>query len=268
MSYSTDQNYVPETLADIMARFMQGVNQRFGTSYTAETFVGTGFYKYFYEVAQNILAAENTFAEAYAKLQDYFRHTNETIAIPKTPREGLIKTFKDAGYVISIEPQTQQNAGTLGVCVLVDTAAETYAAQKAQILTMLKDYTVAGLYYAGTERGEVTLSNGQVFEFGFYPPAKKEASLKLDITLSKNSTILADKEDEVKDKLLANLAQLYTLGNNFEPEKYFTISRDAPYASAVKLQWKTDGAYSGDIYQANFKDLWLFSKERIEVVIA
>ena len=150
----------------------------------------------------------------------------------------------------------------------VDTAAENYAAQKAQILTMLKDYTVAGLYYAGTERGEVTLSNGQVFEFGFYPPTKKEASLKLDITLSKNSTILADKEDEVKDKLLANLAQLYTLGNNFEPEKYFTISRDAPYASAVKLQWKTDGDYSSSVYQADFKDLWLFDKERIEVVIA
>ena len=268
MPYSNTNDFTPDTLEDLMYQFMQGVNARFGTSYTVETFVGTGFYKYFYEVAQNILAAENTFAEIYAKLQDYFRHTNETIAIPKTPREGLIKTFKDAGYVISIEPQTQQNAGTLGVCVLVDTAGETYAAQKAQILTMLKDYTVVGLYYSGTERGDVTLSNGQVFEFGFYPPAKKEASLKLDITLSKNSTILADKEDEVKDKLLANLAQLYTLGNNFEPEKYFTISRDAPYASAVKLQWKTDGAYSAAVYQADFKDLWLFDKERIEVVIA
>lgn len=268
MPYTTDQNYIPDTFSDIMNSFMQGVNERFGTSYTVETFVGTGFYKYFYEVAQNILKAENTFAEAYAKLQDYFRHTNETIAIPKTPREGLIKTFKDAGYVISIEPQTQENAGTLGVCVLVDTAGDNYAAQKAQILSMLKDYTVAGLYYSGSESGKVTLSNGQEFDFAFHTPAKKNASLKLDITLSKNSTLLADKEDEVKDKLLANLAQLYTLGNNFEPEKYFTISRDAPYASAVKLQWKTDGEYSSAVYQANFKDLFLFSKDRIEVVIA
>lgn len=268
MPYTTDQNYIPDTFADIMNSFMQGVNARFGTSFTKETFVGTGFYKYFYEVAQNILTAENTFAEAYAKLQDYFRHTNETIAIPKTPREGLIKTFADAGYVVSLEPQTEDNAGTLGVCVLVDPSAENYAAQKSQILTMLKDYTVAGLYYAGTERGEVTLSNGQVFEFAFYTPSKKDASLKLDITLSKNSTVLADKEDEVKDKLLANLAQLYTLGNNFEPEKYFTISRDAPYASAVKLQWKTDGAYSSAVYPADFRDLLQFSKDRIEVVIA
>ncbi len=268
MPYTTENNYTPDTMQDLMNQFMLGVNERFGTSFTRETFVGTGFYKYYYEIAQQILKAENTFAEAYAKLQDYIRTTNETIAIPKTPREGLINLFSKAGYVISLEPQTQGNAGTLGVCVEVDTAAADFPNQKTQILTMLKDYTVAGLYYSGDQRGVVRLTNGQDFDFAFWAPVRADMSLRLTVTPSKNSTILVDSTDQIKEKLLNNLAALYQLGNNFEPEKYFTISRDAPYASAVLLEWKTgSNQYSKNIYEANFKDLFQFDEKRIEVVI-
>lgn len=269
MPYNNDNNYIPETFQDIMTRFMQGVNSFFGTSFTYESFVGTGFYKYFFVIAQNILTAENTFAEAYVKLQDYIRTTNERIAIPKTPRQGLIDTFAKAGYVISIEPQTQENAGTLGVCVDTDPESGEFADKKKQILTMLKDYTIAGLYYNGEHRGNVRLSNGQDFEFAFFTPNRQEMSLKLSITLSQNSNIVADNEEEVRQKVLANLASLYRLGNDFEPAKYFTISRDGEYASAVELQWSLSGAendYSKDILKANFKDLFLFDAARIEVV--
>lgn len=269
MPYNNDNNYVPETFQDIMTRLMQGVNIYFGTNYTYENFVGTGFYKFFFVVAQSLLSVENTFAEAYAKLQDYIRTTNERIAIPKTPRQGLIDTFAKAGYVISIEPQTQENAGTLGVCVDTDPASGEFADKKKQILAMLKDYTVAGLYYNGEHRGNVRLSNGQDFEFAFFTPIRQEMTLKLTVTLSQNTNIVADNEKTVKEKLLANLATLYRLGNDFEPAKYLTISRDAEYASEVSLEWSLTGAeedYSKEILKADFKDLFLFDAARIEVV--
>ena len=269
MPYNNDNNYIPETFQDVMTRFMQGVNSFFGTNFTYESFVGTGFYKYFFVAAQNVLEAENTFAEAYVKLQDYIRTVNERIAIPKTPRQGLIDTFAKAGYVISIEPQTQDNAGTLGVCVDTDPNSGQFGDRKKQILSMLKDYTVAGLYYNGEHRGNVRLSNGQDFEFAFYTPTRKEMSLKITITLSQNSNIVADNEDQVRKKLLTNLSQLYRLGNDFEPSKYFTISRDAEYASEIEIQWSLSGAdndYSKSILKANFKDLLLFAESRIKVV--
>lgn len=271
MPYSTENNYTPESFNDIMTRFMQGVNSRFGTNYTLESFVGTGWYKFFYPIAQNILTVENLFAETYVKLQDYIRTTNETIAIPKTPREGLIKTFADRGFLVSLEPQTLANAGVLGVCVDVDPTAEDFATTKQTILDILRDYTVAGLAYHGAHEGTSRLSNGQDFSFAFDTPTRKAAYVKLTVTLSQNTNLVADNEAVIKQKLLANLAELYKLGNNFEPEKYFTISRDAPYASAVSLQYSFTGAdasYTSTIYEADFKDLLEFDSSRVWVVIS
>ncbi len=271
MPFTTENNYVPETFNDLMIRFMQGVNSQFGTNYTQESFVGTGWYKFFYPIAQNILTVENLFAQTYAKLQDYIRTTNETIAIPKTPREGLIKTFADRGFLISIEPQTLANAGVLGVCVEVDPTADDFADTKQTILDILRDYTVAGLAYHGAHTGTSRLSNGQDFSFAFDTPTRKATHLQLTVTLSQNTTIVADSEATVKEKLLANLAALYKLGNNFEPEKYFTISRDAPYASKITLAYSfsgEEGTYETEVYQADYKELLQFAAERIEVVIS
>lgn len=271
MPFTTENNYVPETFNDLMTRFMQGVNSQFGTSYTQESFVGTGWYKFFYPIAQNILTVENLFAQTYAKLQDYIRTTNEAIAIPKTPREGLIKTFADRGFVISIEPQTLANAGTLGVCVDVDPAAAGFTQTKQTILDILKEYTVAGLYYNGNQTGTSRLSNGQDFTFAFYTPTRRDLYLKLNVQLSQNTSIVADDRNTIKSKLLANLSALYQLGNNFEPDKYFTISRDAPYASKITLSYSftgNEGSYETDVYQANFKDLFEFTDAHIEVVIS
>lgn len=269
MPFSTDNNYTPDSFNDIMTGVMNGVNTRFGTSYTFDTFVGSGFYKFFYPMVQRLLAEENTFAEAYSKLQDYIRTTNETILIPKTPREGLIKTFSDAGYTVSIEPQTLANAGKLGVCVDVNPAAQTFSATKQEILDLLKERTVAGLYYNGDQRGNSRLSNGQDFEFAFYTPTRKNMYLILTITLSQNTTIIADSSTVATEKLLKNLADLYRLGNNFEPDKYFTISRDAPYASAVELSYSDSGQpndYHTGVYQADFKELFVFDSSRVQVV--
>ena len=271
MPFSEDNNYTPETFNDLMTRFMQGVNARFGTNFTQESFVGTGWYKFFYVIAQNILTVENLFAETYTKLQDYIRTTNEAIAIPKTPREGLIKTFADRGYTISIEPQTLANAGTLGVCVDTDSSSADYPVKKQEILDLLKDYTVAGLYYNGDQTGTSRLSNGQDFDFAFYLPTRRNMYLKLTLQLSQNTTIVADRIDTITDKLLTNLQALYKLGNNFEPDKYFTISRDAPYASKITLEYSFTGeagSYATAVYQADFKDLFLFDESRIAVVIS
>lgn len=268
MPYTNENNYVPDSFYDVITRFMQGVNEEFGTDFVYETFVGTGFYKFFYLIAQNILGAENSFAEAYAKLQDFIRYMNEKIAVPKTPREGLIESFAARNYVLSLRPQTLETAGILAACVQVDPSAEDFPAKKEEILTMLKDYTIAGLYYDGDQRGMVRISNGQEFEFAFFAPVRYEMTLRLSIQVSQNTLLLIPTEQAIKEALLENLTAQYRLGNDFEPEKYFTISRDAPYAASVLLEWKTeDSTFSSDILKANFKDLYLFDENRLEVVI-
>lgn len=267
MPYSDKMNYTPDSFTDIITRLMDGVNEQFHTDFTYETFVGTGFFKFFYTLAQEILAREHEFAEAYVKLQDFIRTTNERIAIPKTPRDGLIKTFAQRGYTISLRPQTLETAGRLGVCVEIDPTASDYGEKKAEILEMLRRYTTGGLYYDGNHRGMVRLSNGQDWEFGFYSPNRKTAHLRLTVTVSQNTSLLSEDEEEIRKKLLDNIAAQYGLGFDFEPEKYFTISRDAPYASSVKLEWKTNGIFSGAVYSADFQDLFVVDAARTEVIV-
>lgn len=267
MPYSKTNNYTPDSFEDIITRLMDGVNAQFKTDFVYETFVGTGFFKFFYILAQEILAVENEFALAYAKLQDFIRTNNERIAVPKTPREGLIKTFKAKGYTVSLRPQTLSNAGRLGVCVQADASAADFDDKKKEILTMLKDYTAAGIFYEGDQRGMVRLSNGQDFEFAFYTPVLKQATLRLTVTVSQNTALRADGADDIRKTLLANIAEAYGLGLNFEPEKYFTISRDAPYAASIKLEWRTDGEFSSAVYEANFRDLFVFAADRVEVIV-
>lgn len=268
MAYSQG-GYVPSSFDDILERLIVRVNAEFGTEYTRQTFIGTNFYKCFYPIIQEFISAEADFAEAYEKLSDYIRQTNAVIAVSKTPDDALIKTFKQAGYTLSLDANTLSNAGKIAVCVDVDNSAADYATKKAEILELLKENTVAGMYFVGGQRGNRTLSNGQDMEFAFALPLRTNVELKLTLTLSNDTNILVDGEDVIKDKLLANLAEMYALGRKFEPERYFTISRDCPYAAAVKLEYKLSGAenYSSAVYQSLYTDLFVFDKENIEVIL-
>ncbi|MGB2579398.1 hypothetical protein AAIR98_001317 [Elusimicrobium simillimum] len=270
MPYFTDTGFTPGSLDEAMQILMEGVNEKFGTKYTYDTFQGTNFYKYYYGVAQRGIELENIFAEIYLKYQDYIRTTNERIAIPKTPVEGLAETFKSAlGITVAVAPQSAANAGTISVCALLNDADADYPAQKQKVLQGLKDYTVAGLYYAGDQRGDITLSNGQVFDYGFYLPTYHDTELKINITPSRNTRILVDSDDTIKEKLLKNIKDLYGLGLDFAPERCFTVDRDAPYAGKVVLSYKraSDSAFRTDIFTAGFRDLMNFDKEKITVVI-
>ncbi len=268
MPFNDEGGFVPDSFNDIMGRLREGINAQFATTFTEEDFEGSNFYKFCYALAQEVLAREIEFAEAYAKLQDYIRAQNLVLSAPKTPVDGLIAAFKAKGYAMSLRPMTADTAGKMAACVNVDTGATDYAVKKAEILELLKTYTVGGIYFEGTESGAVVLSNGQSFTFAFFPPVKYNAYLKLTISLSTNTAILKDSDAVIKEKLLKNLSELYALGRNFEPDRYFNIYRDAPYASAVKLEWKkaAEDSFSDGVYQADFKDLFEFIADRIEVV--
>ena len=62
-----------------MDQVREGVNEQFGTTYDAESFVGTNFYKYFYALIQQLQMNEIRASEIVLKLQQYFTVTNESI---------------------------------------------------------------------------------------------------------------------------------------------------------------------------------------------
>lgn len=269
MGYSQDEGYVPTNINSIMLSLMSNINDQFGTSYTIETFVGTNFYKYAYAMAQRMQENEVKASEIFLKLQQYFLITNETISRPVLTPNGLLRALNDAGYIASIKPPENADAGKLYVCVDVDDGDEDYAEMKSEIAAIIKDSTAGGIVSQGTEIETLVLTNGQSFDFKFNLPTKVPTLLRLTTVLSANNESVILTPTEVKELLLANIAARYKLGKNFEPQKYFSLT-DAPWAGSVLLEYSIDDGenWASVIYETDYDELLTFALEDITIVEA
>lgn len=264
----TDNAYIPPTFDELLQIVVEKWNIEFKTNFDVETFKGTNAYRFTYVFLQTQIQQQAAVAEIFEKLQDYFEHVNGKINNPKTTNDSIAEVLRSKGFTASVRNNTEAQSGRLAVAVVVDTSSEDYPKKKNEILVAIKNNSVAGLFYDGTERGELQLSNGQVFSFAFSPAEKIPTQIKLTITYARGTAYARLTDDEAKEKLLFNLSTLYTLGNDFTPEKYFEINRDAPYAANIELQYsnaKTGGAFTSNIYTAAFTDLFTFKTEDITV---
>lgn len=269
MAFSQEEGYIPVDVATIMTQFMGYINTQFGTTYTEETFVGTNLYKYYYAIAQRMEENEIKTSEIFLKLQQYFAITNERISRPVVTSPGLIEKFLAEGFVASVKPMIDADAGKIYVCVDTDDDADDYDDVKLEINTIIKDSVAAGVVSQGTEISAIVLSNGQSFDFKFNLPNRIPVLLRLTTTLSENNQVVIGNPDDVKTALLANINAKYRLGKNFEPQTYFTVV-DAPWASQVLLEWSDDAGanYHSTVYNADYDDLFDIDLEDITLIEA
>lgn len=276
MGYAQESGYTPASISTIMESFRTNINTQFGTSYTAESFVGTNHYKYFYAAAQMYQQNEVKTSEIFAKLQQYFAIMNLRISRPVNTPPGIIEKMASEGYLASVKPPNNTDAGKIFICVDVDENADGYAETKEEICALISQITVLGCVTQGTESEAIVLSNGQSFDFKYALPDRKPIGLRLTITLSENNQYVIANPDVTKLKLLANIAARYSLGKNFEPQKYFGIE-DAPWASDILLEYTddvTDGEIDIDavwtdaVFNAEFDDLLIPDLGRVVLVEA
>jgi len=386
MSFTSENGYLPVSIETIMDNIRLGINTEFGTAYTAENFIGSGFYKYFYAAAQELQANEVKTSEIFLRLQQYITVTNEAISNPVATAPGVIGALNTAGYVASVKPPQDADAGKIFIAVDVkdnharglftitsfanlvsgtddvltvgvtgftaqtgsatlgtgtfqaatsnDASALSLATQinahatagalveawaigaivyvraktvgtggnsialgytnndgnvgatksgttltggaattpdyddsQLEIATIIKNSVAAGIVSQGTEITPIVLSNGQSFDFKYNLPNRTEVLLRLTLTLSDNNQSVVLSPTEVKTILLANIAARYSLGRDFEPQRYFNTS-DAPWAAQVLLEWSIDGGstWNSTIYEANYDDLFEILLENITVI--
>jgi hypothetical protein len=276
MGYANSTGYTPQTIEAIIDAFRTNVNAQFGTSYTAESFVGTNHYKYFYAAAQLYQENEVKTSEIFAKLQQYFAILNARISRPVNTPPGIVEKMASEGFVASVKPMIDADAGKVHICVDTDETADDYADVKEEICTLISQITVLGCVTQGTESEAIVLSNGQSFDFKYNLPNRIPVGLRLTVTLSENNQSVVGTPESTKLKLLANIAARYALGKNFEPQKYFNLV-DAPWAQTVLLEWTDDvtggeidetPTWNDDVYDAAYDDLFEVDLSRVILVEA
>lgn len=387
MGFASESGYIPVSIETMMQTVMENINAQFGTTYTSETFIGSNFYKYFYALIQELQKSEIKTSEIFLKLQDYIAITNEAISRPAVTPPGLIETFLEQGFVASVKPPTDVDAGKIFICVDLDDGANAsgnatitdyanlisgtadtiqvgatvftaqagaaspgtatfraatsnaltaaslatqinahatagalvkakaegaivtitarnggtggnaialiythhgstgatvsgatltggttraeYAGEKLQVATIIKESVAAGIVSQGTQVESIVLSNSQSFDFKFNLPDKIEVLLRLTITLSENNQVVIKTPEEVKDILIANIRSKYTLGKNFEPQRYFSVV-DAPWASDVLLEYSIDDGdnWESAVYDSEYNELFDVLLENITLIEA
>lgn len=256
MSFELEQGYIPVSFEAIMEDLRVYSNTQFGTTYTTENFVGTNFYKYYYAAAQKIQQGEIKTSEIFQKLKEYIVITNQAIARPVATFQGIIDRFAAEGYVASVKAPADADAGKVFICVDVDNTDPDYADIKLELCTIIKDSVSLGMVTQGTESSTIVLTNGQGFDFKYDLPDRHTTLLRLTVTTSDNNQMLIGDPDVTKATLLANIAADYSLGKDFEPQRYFSIA-DAPWASQVLLEYSINAGanWYSVIYEANYDDL-------------
>lgn len=270
MGFSVENGYVPASVDDLMALVMAGYNTQFGTTYTNETFLGTNAYKYYYALVQQLQENDVKTSEVFLKLQDYFKETNEMISRPVVTGPGVIEALNDADYTASVKPPIDADAGKIYICVDLNSDTDEnpdYATQVLEVAGIIRDSVVAGVITQGAIVTNLVLSNGQAFDFKFKLPTYTDIKLRLTINTSDNNNLVIDDPDTVKNNLVDNIDAKYSLGKDFEPQRYFTTA-DAPWASTVLLEWSDDNGstWHDEVFEADFDDLFVYPLEDIELV--
>ncbi len=267
MGFALDEGYTPSTVEDLLTIVMENINTQFGTTYDYPSFVGTNFYKYFYALIQLLQENEVKTSEIFLKLQQYFIITNENIIRPVVTPPGLLEVLAAAGYEASVKPMIDGDAGKCFVCVNTDSDADDYADVKLAINTILRDSVVAGVVTQGDQVSTIVLSNGQAFDFKFALPTETPTALTLTLVVSENNQFAIDDAADIKVKLIEQVEARYSLGKNFEPQKYFAIT-DAPWASSVKLEYDIGSGLVTTVFDADFDDLLTFDPDDVTIVVS
>lgn len=269
MSYTIINGYAPRDYETILQECVNVVNAEFGTNYTSISFAGTNLWKYLYTTIQGIMEVENNISELGVKLQDYIRTQNESLIIPRSTPDGITQIiFEELGLIASVKPTESSDAGYISIAVDVDDAREDYSKIKQRILLLLHKNMGAGLFYEGSERGNITASNGQSFEYAFELPTTTALKVKINVKVSDNTTRMIETPTSIKEKFLENFKNIYRLGFDFEPSVYLCRD-DLPFASEIKTTYSTDGGstYKDVILEALFDEKITIDPDDVEVEV-
>lgn len=265
MSFDVINGYTKQTWDDILAVMTDAINAQFNTDYTVDTIVGSNHFKFFYGGLQLVMETENKVAELGNKIADYIRTVNDSIAQPISSVDGTIRYFRDAlGFNVALRAiDDVDDRGQPAICVDVDTARPDFESVKQQIFDAIHHSQTEGLYWFNSSttpasneyRGESSALNGQAFPYCFFVPENSIFKIRITVTRSRGSLDYQINAQQIADLFTQNFNSIYSLGKDFEGEKYLSTA-DISSASNVRVEWSTDdgASWSDSVKQMEFDE--------------
>lgn len=249
MPFSVVNGYTKQTFDELLATLTAAVNEQFGTDYTTDTIIGSNHFKSFYGGLQLVMESENKINELQNKVVDYINVINDSISAPISSADGTVRYFRDnLGLNVALRPITDVSlAGKPAIAVDIDPTTADFDSRKQQIFDALRISQTEGLYWynpstgaaANEYRGESSALNGQAFPFSFYTPRDFPMYVKITVTRSRDNLSYQLNTAQIEQLFRDNFAKQYTIGRDFEGERYLSIC-DVTSAANVKVEWSTN----------------------------
>lgn len=267
MSYEQANGYTPQTFDEIMDELRVGVNTEFNTNFDVDNFIGTGWYRFLYPVAQIIQKNQIKTSEIFVKLAEYIVQKNILIERPSVSLPGMIDAYKSNGYIASVEPTREDTVGEIRLAVDLDPLDPLFAQKKLEIAQLLSQYTVGGTVSFGDQAETITLSNGQSFVYKFVLADKDDIKFRITIADSLNTAIAIPSDEDIRLQFYQNFSTRYRMGWNIEPQKYFNQG-DAQWAASVLVEYSLDGGatWLSTVHISEYDELWVLNLEDVDVI--
>lgn len=236
---STSIGWTPDTVESNISGYYSAFKSNGYPNLSYSQFAETREFENAYMCAQVDSSISAAFGEIMERVSVFIRDTNEKISNPTTTPNSIIKGIYDEfGYRSSIKEMTEAEAGKVHLAIdYTSTAAEDFLIGRF----LEKTAIVASAYMIGDIEQIIVLSEGGIETYRWTENKDIDITWRITITISRNSTAAIDPPEAVKTKFLKNFSGFYWLGMDIEPERYFEINRDAPYASNIRTEWSLDG---------------------------
>ncbi len=248
MRWDSEQGILPENFETHMGRYNSAfINSRVEYNAIAyNQFVASDEYKVFYPCVQIDMYIDNVMAETFLKLAEFISTTNLHILNPTTTPNALIGGLLDKfGLRASVKQMTEENAGKMHVAIDYTPEAEL----NYQIASYFeKTAVVASTYMVGDIEQDIVLDKGGIETYRWVAATDKVMRFRLRIKESRNSTAVVDTPETIVSLFLKNFTEFYWVGMDVEPERYFEINRDAPYAAEIITEYSLD---SGETWESD-----------------
>lgn len=255
MGWNT-KGFIPDDFNTVIHKYYDAFVSMPGyESVSFSRFEASKEYETFYSSAQVDIGMQAAFSVTFEMLKAYIQSINFEISRPATVPTKIIESIKDQfGYVASVKKMTLADAGKMHIAIDYDDTGE-----NVEIAKLLSEVIVGGIVTDGNITQSTPIGDGISFDYKWTKMAHKTIKFRISIKKSKNSRFDADKPGDIVAKFLSNWDEEYTAGLDIEPETYFEIGRDAPYASRVLTEYSLDdgGTWSNDSFETVFSDLYI-----------
>lgn len=264
MGYTTNNGYVPDSFNDIYQGILDQENVYvYNTPITMQEFQGSAEGNVAYANAQTLMNLENKFAQVYEKMRAFVQTSNAKISVLGVSYYPLKRILEQkTGLVVSIAEPTNTMVG-LYIAFDYDDTGEGDE-NRPVIADSIFRYKAAGVITYGSISYDVPIDDAKAATINWEAAAHKDADgeqvagrgeieFRVTIRLSRNSSTSVDTTQEIADKFIANYNELCGIGQDIEPEAYFEINRDAPYASEIITEYLTDdGSWTDEVKQVEY----------------